>query len=403
MQISRLKLENYACFKTLDIKLATKDDGETGSNITVIVGNNGAGKTNILNAIATGLSWFVARVKDKDGEGQPIAQGRIRNGTAFSTLAFTGCVNYWYHEGDLDLDFELTTVRKGAETDGMTNNIKGTMDYPKADLPIVAYYGIGRRTVDKVIFDALEPKTHNLRSPLDAYENALNPEYDFRDFFEWFRYREDIENQTAPHVSVMRLLEKHTDKQGDVYKNMLQEQKKLQDKALTCAREAITFFLSQGEPSSFDKLYIERSPALSMMINKNGSYLSIDQLSYGERSILTMVGDIARRLTMLNPSLEDPLQGDGIILIDEPETHLHPRWQQRILTNLEKMFPNVQFIVTTHSHLLLTTVKKEQIVVLTDDNAVTPIGNTFGEPSDYVLTQVLGVDTRPPLAHSAAL
>lgn len=74
MQISRLKLENYACFKTLDIKLATKDDGETGSNITVIVGNNGAGKTNILNAIATGLSWFVAKVQDENATGQPIAQ-----------------------------------------------------------------------------------------------------------------------------------------------------------------------------------------------------------------------------------------------------------------------------------------------------------------------------------------
>ncbi|MCJ8272493.1 MAG: AAA family ATPase, partial [Psychrosphaera sp.] len=205
------------------------------------------------------------------------------------------------------------------------------------------------------------------------------------------------------HTSVMRLLEKHTDKQSDVYQNMLKEQENLQDKALTCAREAIEFFLSEGEPSTFTNLYIERSPALSMMVNKSGEYLSIDQLSYGERSILTMVGDIARRLSMLNPKHKNPLHGNGIILIDEPETHLHPRWQQRILTNLDKIFPNVQFVITTHSPQIITTVKKEQVIVLSDDNAATPVGNTFGEPSNYVLTQVLGVDTRPPLAYTEQL
>jgi predicted ATP-binding protein involved in virulence len=426
MKISRLKLENYACFKALDIKLATKDDSETGSNITVIVGNNGAGKTNILNAIATGLSWFVAKVQDKDAAGQHIPESRIKNATEYSKLTFvkrrtniTGgrkLTAFYRDDYPDDLSFELTTVRKDAETDDMASKVRSSeladfamkfrhakQQSKKTDYPIVAYYGIGRRTVDKIIFEALEPKTQNARSPLDAYNNALNPECDFQDFFEWFRYREDIENQTAPHTSVMRLLEKHTDKQSDVYLNMLQEQEKLQDKALTSARKAIELFLSEGEPSSFSNLHIERTPALSMMINKNGHYLTIDQLSYGERSMLTMVGDIARRLNLLNPTLENPLHGTGIILIDEPETHLHPRWQQRVLTNLEKTFPNVQFVVTTHSPQLLTTVKKEQIIVLSDDNAATPIGNTFGEPSNYVLTQVLGVDTRPPLEHSPML
>jgi predicted ATP-binding protein involved in virulence len=106
---------------------------------------------------------------------------------------------------------------------------------------------------------------------------------------------------------------------------------------------------------------------------------------------------------MLNPTLNNPLLGNGVILIDEPETHLHPRWQQRILTNLDKIFPNVQFVITTHSPQIITTVKKEQVIVLTDDNAATPVGNTFGEPSNYVLTHVLGVDARPPLAHTEQL
>jgi predicted ATP-binding protein involved in virulence len=63
----------------------------------------------------------------------------------------------------------------------------------------------------------------------------------------------------------------------------------------------------------------------------------------------------------------------------------------------------VQFVITTHSPQIITTVKKEQVIVLSDDNAATPVGNTFGEPSNYVLTQVLGVDARPPLPHTEQL
>jgi predicted ATP-binding protein involved in virulence len=170
MQISQLKLENYACFKALDIKLATKNLDGTGSSITVIVGNNGSGKTNILNAIATGLSWFIAKMKDEEAEGYQISEKRIRNETDYGSIAF---INNMFKVNDLKLS--LTSVRKNAKTDEVTNNaniefwslsdhLDDFMPTEKreTDQPIVAYYGIGRRTVDKTIFEALEPKSQNL-------------------------------------------------------------------------------------------------------------------------------------------------------------------------------------------------------------------------------------------------
>lgn len=62
-----------------------------------------------------------------------------------------------------------------------------------------------------------------------------------------------------------------------------------------------------------------------------------------------MVADIAARMAEANPGKENPLSTSGIILIDEVDLHLHPQWQRTILKSLHSIFPNVQFIVTTHS------------------------------------------------------
>lgn len=120
--------------------------------------------------------------------------------------------------------------------------------------------------------------------------------------------------------------------------------------------------------------------------------------------MLGMVADIAYRAVRLNPHLAENAvkETSGIVLIDEVDMHLHPQWQQLVLQNLSEAFPNIQFIVTTHSPQVLSTVKQEQIRVLPDvaageSEALPPIGETLGKPSNYVLTQTLNVDARPPL------
>ena len=89
-----------------------------------------------------------------------------------------------------------------------------------------------------------------------------------------------------------------------------------------------------------------------MLVDKHGVSLDLSQLSDGERSFLAMICDLGRRLAMANPDrqvLSDPLHGAGVVLIDELELHLHPKWQREVRQKLRKTFPNIQFIATTHS------------------------------------------------------
>lgn len=81
--------------------------------------------------------------------------------------------------------------------------------------------------------------------------------------------------------------------------------------------------------------------------------LRIEQLNEGYKIVIAMVADLAARMAEANPQMSDPLQTSGIVLIDEVDLHLHPRWQRRILQDLTTVFPHVQFIVTTHSPIIV--------------------------------------------------
>ena len=112
----------------------------------------------------------------------------------------------------------------------------------------------------------------------------------------------------------------------------------------------------------FTNLRVNRHP-LSMTIRKGSKTLRIEQLSDGEKCTLAMFGDLARRLSIANPYLDNPLEGYGIVLIDEIELHMHPGWQRKVLPTLSKLFPNIQFIVTTHSPQVLGEVNDKYNII----------------------------------------
>lgn len=122
--------------------------------------------------------------------------------------------------------------------------------------------------------------------------------------------------------------------------------------------------------------------------------LSIDQLSGGYRIMLALAADLARRMAQGNPHLPDPLQSEAVVLIDEIELHLHPSWQQRILADLTRTFPNTQFIVSTHSPQVLTTVKPEHVVELGREQGDIVAGSagapTYGAEAGDMLAAVMG-------------
>ena len=126
--------------------------------------------------------------------------------------------------------------------------------------------------------------------------------------------------------------------------------------------------------------------------------LRIDQLSDGFRTTLAMVMDIAGRMAEANPDAEDILATPGIVLIDEVDLHLHPEWQQRILPELQSIFKNVQWIVSTHSPQVMTTVEARSIHIIKHDDSKVYIEKpvfSLGAQSSEALTEIQGVPLRP--------
>lgn len=121
------------------------------------------------------------------------------------------------------------------------------------------------------------------------------------------------------------------------------------------------------------------------------------ELSDGYKNTLSMVADIAYRMAVLNPWLLDNVlkETTGIVLIDEIDLHLHPQWQQRIIGDLRAIFPKVQFIVSTHAPLVINSVKKENLLILTDQQAVEPQNEVFGRDANAILSSVMGASERP--------
>ncbi|MBX4916720.1 AAA family ATPase [Rhizobium bangladeshense] len=129
-------------------------------------------------------------------------------------------------------------------------------------------------------------------------------------------------------------------------------------------------------------------------IDINGTTLDVRQLSDGERCVLVLILDIAKRLAQANPQLDDPLtSAEAVILIDEIDLHLHPQWQRKIVGNLERTFPNCQFIATTHSPQVIGEVAHDKIQMIRDGNVYSP-SRSFGIDSSRVLEEVMGTKSR---------
>jgi predicted ATP-binding protein involved in virulence len=102
----------------------------------------------------------------------------------------------------------------------------------------------------------------------------------------------------------------------------------------------------------FEDIHIDRKP-LAMKVKKDGRYLKLNQLSDGEKCTIALFGDLARRMAIANPQRKNPLEGTGVVLIDELDLHMHTSWQRKVMNVLKRTFPNIQFIITTHSPQIL--------------------------------------------------
>lgn len=139
-------------------------------------------------------------------------------------------------------------------------------------------------------------------------------------------------------------------------------------------------------------LRVRRNP-LRMTLKKGDEELLINQLSDGEKALLSLVGDLARRMAIANPGLKNPLEGEGVVMIDEVDLHLHPSWQRKVVQRLPETFPNIQFFLTTHSPVVASAVRPEHLWVLRDGEI--KHAEAYGQDVGLVLSEVF--DTPPRL------
>ncbi|MDN2569715.1 AAA family ATPase [Escherichia coli] len=344
--------------------------------------------------MATSLSWFVARVRTEKGNGSPIPEDAILNGRSSATIELQVLNTHPATEAATPYRWLLARTASGKKSTTASSLQEASQlaafyrdQYTQnsgASFPLIAFY-----PVERVVLDVpLKIKERHNFLQLDGYDNALNQGIDFRRFFEWFRNREDAENESGLPQDVLDKLSTRIDLDNAVLNALTAIMASSRDRQLTAVRTAISRFMP-----GFSNLRVRRKPRLHMSIDKNGQTLNVLQLSQGEKSLMALVGDIARRLAMMNPMLENPLNGEGIVLIDEVDMHLHPTWQRTIIQRLTTTFPHCQFVLTTHSPLVISDCK-DVLVYSLDDGELTQLPSLYGQDANTVLLNVMDTDIR---------
>ena len=366
MRLRSVAIDNFRAVKHLEL-------GPIDERLTVFHGDNGHGKTSVLNAITVGLGAVPTLLPKVPGIGFRDIDKRRSARFVRVTLETTDGVVWERQQGTAPLNRVGKSEPVGLRLlrEKMNGIVSADERGEEIDLPIVAFYG-----ADRAAFSVPQRRSGYEEKPrYFTLAGALSAGIDFRSFFEWFRDEEDKE---------LRAWRSDPNKKS---------------RELEAVRTAITSMIpGASEPR------IEFGPLRFMVTLRSESGtredLRIDQMGGGYQAVLALAADLARRMAQGNPHRATPCDSEAIVLIDEIDLHLHPAWQQRVLRDLLRTFPNTQFLVSTHSPQVLTTVKPERIVALSRDNGAvvaehTAAVATYGAEAGGVLLAVMDVPERP--------
>ncbi len=345
MKLTSVEIENYRGIESLDLPLDPQ--------MTVLFGPNGCGKTSVLTAIAIPLDAGADSIYKR------VALDRRVSVEDNPTISVAGC-----EEGAIPDDRRIrASVRTFPDSnevmDGNPHRGEWNVDYRGLQPPKARFYDIDREVISSL------------------FGRHVSSTPDFDQLFEWFY--------------TMEYRELRAERDGGNANEI----------GLSAVRLAICRMLDDvadpriGPSDDPPRLVVNKQEAGSERT------LAFEQLSDGYRGVLALVADIARHMphTQSDDSA-DLLAGETVVLIDEIELHLHPKWQQRILPDLMRTFPNAQFVVSTHSPQVLTTVRPEQIVELGWDEghivAREASASTYGAEAGYALSVLMDVEKRPP-------
>ncbi|MBT9556160.1 MAG: AAA family ATPase [Myxococcales bacterium] len=366
MKLTRLVLKDFRCFGQLDLDFA--------SPITLLVGVNGAGKSSILEALSASVGLWGRAIVDSHADpgsvGASIRGEVVRRQRADDAAPLQAAIpeeaaqlSLWLElpSGSGRVDFRVMPSEvstPGTADAALWSMISGTVtsirDGEGVTLPVHAAYSVRRATK--------EPgRTFKVTSRASGYIGSMGATVDVGALREWLGEMTAIELQEGREVPERGAVERAV---------------------LDCLEGASSF------------IYQFRSREL--LLTLDDLTLPLSMYSDGIRSLVAMVADIAWRCAVLNPHFgaDAARETPGVVLIDEIDLHLHPSWQWRVLDDLHRAFPKVQFIVTTHSPQVIASVDASALRVLGADRQVHKVEHSKGWDVGHVLEDIMGVPSR---------
>ena len=383
MYLEKLKLHNFRCYEKLEI--------DFNRQLTVLVGKNGSGKTTVLEAIAIALgTWFVGfnivNAKGINKRTDPLRKAYQIGATDDVQTQFPVEIEAWgkieeSKDQILHWKRELYTPTGTMTTKDAKEIVEYAAEYQKAIsegrtdiyLPMVAYYGTGR------LWDYHRQKrtdVFKVSSRTNGYIDCLDGTANVKLMMDWFqimtinKYQRQEENlESNPELDTVYLA---------------------MEKCLTnlSGYSDVKIRYNMGT-QELDVYYSEQ--------DKQRMRIPLNQLSDGYKGMISLVADIAYRMATLNPQLGTEVlsKGDGVVLIDEVDLHLHPAWQQKVIDNLMNIFPKVQFIVSTHAPAIIGSVKTDKLRILRNKEVCMTANQVYGKDVNSVMKEIMGVNDRP--------
>jgi predicted ATP-binding protein involved in virulence len=363
MIATRLKLANVRAVEAAEFTF------KPGFNL--IVGVNGVGKTTALESLAVGLAAVSRHINKLKGPAQGFVTSDIRSGSHALTVEIEVEVedrpfNYVIHQPREDAVSQAgkeglpreQTVETPAKA-AFVGDAPPIADGKTLLRPLAVIFST-RRAVPS---DRAATKSAATGGYAAAFAEAFSArELRLGEFAAWMRAQSALAAETPNKARVLEAFEK-----------------------------AVRRFLP-----GYSNLRLSDDDQPRLLIERRGVEVPVRNLSDGERGSLALVLDLTRRLAQANPDLPDPAAtGTGVVLIDEIDLHLHPKWQREIVRSLPDAFPRLQFIATTHSPQVIGEVEHDRIQIMGRGPVFSPT-HSFGVDSSRVLEEIMDATPRAP-------
>lgn len=338
MRINTLELTNVRGFTHAKLEF------QPGFNL--IVGINGVGKTTVLEALRVSMTHILKEIKSPIITSESFKKSDININTdqlhVNTSFTIDNC-NYDFIYAKSAKDFTTISTEQKKRTNESVANVREegiTLDdkvkfTPEKVVNKAPELGLFFSTRRSLMVNQTSKAVKSGLPYAAAYVDALSETraFNIKMFAEWFKVRKELAKVTPKQIKTIQLIE-----------------------------QTIYTFLPGF--SDLDLVEDEISKELTFCITKSQKVLNFNQLSDGERGILALVFDITRRLIIAYMHSDNPLEEEAVILIDELDLHLHPKWQRTIVSDLQRTFPNCQFIATTHSPQIISSVLPENIQII---------------------------------------